>query len=46
MSFNTRNLVVNNIKLSTDASFQEAFSVAEARLKKASMRLFLTLLRK
>lgn len=39
MSFNTRNLVVNNIKLSTDASFQEAFSVAEARLKKASIKI-------
>ena len=39
MSLNTRNLVVNNIKLSTDASFQEAFSVAEARLKKASIKV-------
>ena len=39
MSLNTRNLVVNNIKLSTDASFREAFSVAEARLKKASIKV-------
>lgn len=39
MSLNTRNLVVNNIKLSTDASFREAFSVAEARLKKASVKV-------
>lgn len=35
MSLNTRTLVVSNIKLPVDASFQEAFSVAEKRLKKA-----------
>ena len=38
MSFSTRNLIVNNIKLSTDASFEEAFSVAESQLKKSSIR--------
>ena len=38
MSQNTRNLVVNNIKLSTDASFEEAFSVAEERLRRAAIK--------
>ena len=38
MSFNTRNLVVNNIKLPTDASFEEAFSVAESKLHKAMIK--------
>lgn len=38
MSLEARNLIVNNIKLSTDASFEEAFSVAESRLKKAAIR--------
>ena len=39
MALNTRNLVVNNIKLPTDASSEEAFSVAESRLKKACIKL-------
>lgn len=39
MSFSTRNLVVNNIKLSTDASFEEAFSVAESKLRKAYIKI-------
>ena len=34
MSFNTRVLIVKNIKLSLNASHQEAFSVAEKRIKK------------
>lgn len=38
MRSNTRNLVVNNIKLPTDASFEEAFSVAESKLRKANIR--------
>ena len=37
MSHNTRKLIVNNIKLPTDASIEEAFSVAESKLKKASV---------
>lgn len=34
MSLNTRVFIVNSIKLSINASFEEAFSVAEKRLKK------------
>ena len=39
MSHNTQKLVINNIKLPTDASIQEAFSVAESRLRKASIKI-------
>ncbi|MBE6537041.1 MAG: hypothetical protein E7673_03710 [Ruminococcaceae bacterium] len=38
MSLDARNLIVNNIKLATDASFEEAFSVAESRLKKSAIQ--------
>ncbi len=34
MSFNTRVFIVNGIKLSINASFEEAFSVASKRMKK------------
>ncbi|MBE6643902.1 MAG: hypothetical protein E7612_00825 [Ruminococcaceae bacterium] len=36
MSFSTRVLIVNNIKLSVNASAEEAFSVAKKRIKKLS----------
>ena len=39
MSSKTRNLIVNNVKMPTDASIQEAFSVAENRLRKAGIKL-------
>ena len=38
MSSKTQNLIINNVKLPTDASIQEAFSVAESRLRKAGIR--------
>ena len=34
----TKRIIVNNIKLPTDASIQEAFSVSESRLKKAGIK--------
>ncbi len=37
MSFKARNLIINNIKLPTNASAEEAFSVAEAKLHRASI---------
>ncbi len=37
MSLTTRVFIVNNIKLSYNASFKEAFSVAEQRLKKLNI---------
>ena len=37
MSSNTQSLIVNNIKLPTDASYQEAFSVSKKRLRQASI---------
>lgn len=37
MSSTARTLIVNNIKLPINASFEEAFSVAEARLRVASV---------
>ncbi len=39
MSLKTQTVIVNNIKLPTDASSEEAFSVAEARLRKAKITL-------
>ena len=39
MSSETLCLIVNNIKLPTDASFEEAFSVASSRLNKAGIRI-------
>lgn len=38
MSSKTLNLIVNNVKLPTDASIQEAFSVSENRLRKAEIK--------
>ncbi|MBQ3017251.1 MAG: hypothetical protein IJD79_10765 [Clostridia bacterium] len=38
MSSKTQNLIINNVKLPTDASVQEAFSVAESRLRKAGIK--------
>ncbi len=37
MSFKTRVFIINNIKLTLNASFEEAFSVAENRLKKINI---------
>lgn len=37
MSFKTQTLIVNNIKLPTDASVEEAFSVSAGRLRKAKI---------
>lgn len=34
-----KRIIVNNIKLPTDASIQEAFSVSESRLRKAGIKL-------
>ena len=35
----TKRIIVNNIKLPTDASIQEAFSVSESRLRRAGIKL-------
>lgn len=35
----TKRIIVNNIKLPTDASVQEAFSVSESRLRRAGIKL-------
>ena len=38
MSSKTLNLIVNNVKLPTDASIQEAFSVSESKLRRAGIK--------